>query len=82
MFAALGVILLVAGAILTFAVDRQAEGVDLDAIGWILMAGGAGSLLISLFVGASWWSTRGMRAHTERHVSADGATVVEDSRVS
>jgi hypothetical protein len=82
MFAALGVILLVAGAILTFAVDRQAEGVDLDAVGWILMAGGAASLLISLFVGASWWSTRGMRAHTERHVSADGATVVEDSRVS
>ena len=82
MFAALGVILLVAGAIITFAVDRQAEGVDLEALGWILMAGGAASLLISAFIGASWMSTRGMRTHTERHVSADGGTVVEDSRVS
>jgi hypothetical protein len=82
MFAALGIILIVAGAIVTFAIDRQAEGVDLEALGWILMAGGALSLLISLFVGASWWSTRGMRAHTERHVSPDGATVVEDSQVS
>jgi hypothetical protein len=82
MFAVLGIILLVAGAIVTFAVEREADGVDLETLGWILMAGGALSLLISLFVGASWWSTRGMRAHTERHVSADGATVVEDSRVS
>jgi hypothetical protein len=82
MFAALGIILIVAGAIVAFAIDRQAEGVDLEALGWILMAGGAASLLISLFVGASWWSTRRMRTHTERHVSADGGTVVEDSRVS
>ena len=36
MFAALGIILLVAGAIITFAVDKTAEGFDLHAIGWIL----------------------------------------------
>ena len=32
MFAALGIVLIVAGAILTFAIDREAEGVDIDAI--------------------------------------------------
>ena len=47
MYAAIGVILIVAGAILTFAVDKAVEGVDLDVIGWILMGGGALSLLIA-----------------------------------
>ena len=41
MYVALGIVLIVAGAILTFAIDRQADGVDIDAIGWILMAAGA-----------------------------------------
>jgi heme/copper-type cytochrome/quinol oxidase subunit 2 len=81
MFAALGIVLLVAGAVITFAIDRQAEGVDLEAIGWILMAAGALSLLVSLFTSAAWWSSRTSRVHTERHASADGGTYVEDTRV-
>lgn len=48
MLTMLGILLLVAGAILTFAVDRQAEGVDLQAVGWILMGGGG----LSLFAAA------------------------------
>jgi len=40
MFAGLGIILIVAGAIITFAIEREAEGVDLRAIGYIMMAGG------------------------------------------
>ena len=57
MYAALGIVFIVAGAILTFAIDREAEGVDIDAIGWILMAGGVVALLVALFqaaAGTSW----------------------------
>ena len=82
MFAVLGILLIVAGAIITFAVDRQAEGVDLEAIGWILMAGGALSLLVSAIVGASWMSARTSKVHSERVVSADGGHVVEDTHVA
>lgn len=47
MFTLLGIVLLVTGASLTFAVDRQDEGVDVQLVGWILMAGGALALLIA-----------------------------------
>jgi hypothetical protein len=57
MFAALGIMLLIAGAIVTFAIDRSADGVDVVAIGWVLMAGGAFSLLVSLIHSAGWRST-------------------------
>jgi hypothetical protein len=82
MFAALGIILLVAGAIITFAVDRQAQGFDLHAVGWILMAGGGLALLIALIQGAGWMSARNTHAVSERHVSPDGGTVVEESHFS
>ena len=82
MFAVLGIILLVAGAIITFAVEREAEGVDLDTLGWILMAGGAFSLLVSLFVGASWWTARNSRVRTERLADPASGTYVEDTQVS
>ena len=82
MFAVLGVILLVAGAIITFAVDREAEGVDLEAIGWILMAGGALSLLIGLIQGASWISARNSHSVTERHATADGEHYVEETHTT
>jgi Domain of unknown function (DUF6458) len=82
MFAVLGIILLVAGAIITFAVEREAEGVDLETLGWILMAGGALSLLVSLFVGATWWSTRNARVHTERVADPASGAYVEDTKVS
>jgi hypothetical protein len=81
MFAALGIILLIAGAIITFAVDRQADGLDLHALGWILMAGGGLALLVALIQGAGWMSAQGTHSHTERHVSADGGSYVEDSQV-
>jgi Domain of unknown function (DUF6458) len=82
MFAALGIILLVAGAIITFAVDREAEGFDLNAVGWILMAGGGLALLVALIQGAGWMSSRRSHAVSERHVSPDGGTVVEESHLT
>ena len=45
MLTVLGILLLTGGAILTFAVEREAEGVDLQLVGWILMAGGGASLI-------------------------------------
>ena len=80
MFAALGILLIVAGAIITFAIDRSADGVDLVAIGWIMMAGGGLSLLVALIQGAGWMSTKNARFHTERHMTADGQHFVEEVR--
>ncbi len=57
MFAAFGIVLLVVGAIVTFAADASTKGVDIVATGWILMAGGGLALLISMIDRAGWRST-------------------------
>jgi hypothetical protein len=45
-----GIFLIVAGAILTFAVDATVAGLDLDVVGWILtLAGVAGLVLFFYF---------------------------------
>lgn len=80
MFAALGVLLLVAGAVLAFAVSAEVEGANLREIGWILMAGGALSLIIAAVRGAGWMSMRSTRTQSERQVSSDGRHVVEETR--
>lgn len=46
----IGVVLLVAGAILTFAVNVHIGGIDIHIIGWILMAAGLLSLIIGIAV--------------------------------
>lgn len=78
MFVILGVVLLVVGAIITFAVETSADGVNLDVIGFILMAGGVVSMLAAAVKGAAWQSTTGTKMHVERHASADGRHFVED----
>jgi len=82
MLALLGIMLIVAGAILTFAVETSAEGVDLAAIGWILMGGGALALLAGAIQGAGWMSMSRNHMRTERHVSADGRHAVEESHTA
>ena len=57
MFAALGIMLLLVGAVVPFALDRSADGVDVVAIGWIVMAGGALALSVSLIRSAGWRPT-------------------------
>jgi Domain of unknown function (DUF6458) len=49
-----GIFLIAVGAILTFAVNAHANGVNLDTIGWILMAVGAFGILLSLIFWSSW----------------------------
>lgn len=73
---ALSVLLIAAGAILTFAVTVVYDGVDLVAVGVILMVVGGIGLAVSLARG----SFGGFR--TERHVSPDGQHVVEESHTT
>jgi hypothetical protein len=48
------IILIAAGAILTWAVNASVSGVELDTIGIILMVVGAIGLLLSLLFWSSW----------------------------
>ncbi|MEO6653378.1 MAG: DUF6458 family protein [Ilumatobacteraceae bacterium] len=82
MFAALGIILIVGGAILAFAVERQTDGVDLVTIGWIMIAGGGLALLVALIQGAGFMSMSKTKMHSERHLSSDGQHVVEDTETA
>ncbi len=75
--AALGIILLVAGAIIAFAVHAAVDNVNLVILGWILMGAGAVSLIVALLRGMSM-ATR--HSVAERDVSPDGRHVVEESR--
>ena len=49
-----GLILIAVGAILVWAVTGEASGVDIDAVGWILMIVGAVAALLSLVFWAGW----------------------------
>ena len=50
-----GIFLIAVGAILTFAVDANTNGaVNLDTVGWILMAVGSLGVLLSLIFWSSW----------------------------
>ncbi len=80
--AALGIILIVAGAIVAFAVDNSVNGVDLQILGYILMAGGAIALIAALIRGAGWMSARRTDFVTERHASPDGQHYVEETHMT
>lgn len=82
MLVALGIMLVIVGAIVTFAIDAAVDGVDLQAIGWIIMGGGALALIAAAIQGAGWLSMSNRQMHSERHVSSDGNHVVEDTKVS
>jgi TRAP-type C4-dicarboxylate transport system permease small subunit len=51
---AAAIILMVIGAILTFATNIHVQGVNLDIVGWILMIAGAIGLILSFFQEAIW----------------------------
>ncbi len=48
------ILLLVVGAILTFAVNATVAGLDLDVVGWILMLAGVAGLILFFAV----WNRR------------------------
>jgi hypothetical protein len=80
MFVGLGIILLVVGGILAFAVRESVEQIDLVMVGWILIAGGALSLVIGAIQGLGWMQARSTNMRTERHMSDDGQHYVEETR--
>ena len=82
MYAALGIILIIAGAIVAFGVERAVDGFDLQAIGYILMIGGAISLLVAAIQGLGWMSRSRRKFQTERHVSDDGSHYVEETHTT
>lgn len=45
----IGIFLIMLGAILTFAVDWSIGGLDLQAVGWILMVAGVGGLILFFY---------------------------------
>lgn len=64
MLTLLGILLLTGGAILTFAVEREVEGVDLQLVGWILMAGGGAALIAAILRGAAMGRSGGLAPPT------------------
>ncbi len=77
---ALGLVMLAAGAVIYFAVDATVSGVNLAALGVILMVIGALGVVAGLATGS--FARFGYRARTTRSVSPDGRTVVEEQRVA
>ena len=62
MLTLLGILFLVAGASLTFAVDREVDGLDVQMAGWILLAGGALAMIVAMIRAA------GLAAAADREV--------------
>jgi Domain of unknown function (DUF6458) len=54
-------LLIAAGAILIWAVETEVSGVDLDAVGWILLVVGAIGALLSILFWSSWGGPGGYR---------------------
>ncbi|MBH0116055.1 hypothetical protein I6E52_04275 [Salinibacterium sp. NG253] len=69
-----GIVLVVIGAILTFALDFQVEGVNIPLIGYILMGAGVVTFIIGLIL-----TLRNRTSVTTVHNGSDGAngTVTE-----
>ena len=72
-----GIFLIAVGAILTFAVNATTNGVNIDAVGWILMGVGLVSILLSLIFWSSWagpgyWTTRRRMYYDEGPPPATG----------
>ena len=64
------VFLMAVGAIMTFALEASADGIDLDTVGIILMVVGALGLLLSLLFwrDAAPWATRDRTVVREEHL--------------
>jgi hypothetical protein len=57
-------LLIAAGAILTWGVTNEPSGLDLDAIGVVLMVVGIVGLILTLLLWRSWWGP-GYWSHAE-----------------
>ena len=71
-------LLIAAGAILTWAVSADTSGVDLQTVGVILMIVGAIGVLLSLVFWSSWG---GFGTHRRAVESGPGGTAEREERV-
>ena len=72
------IFLVAVGAILTFAVEAEAEGIDVNTVGVILMCIGLFGLFLSLFYWNSWGGFGGSRTtYVRQQPIADRQVVVE-----
>jgi len=69
---AVSLILIASGAILTWAVNEEPSGLDLDVVGVVLMVVGLVGLILTLLFWYDWGPGRGMRR--TRYVEDDVAT--------
>jgi Domain of unknown function (DUF6458) len=65
-----GIFLIVVGAIMTFALDVNLAGVDLNVVGWILMLAGVAGLVLFFYF---WNRRRGPRGIVTESRSYDDA---------
>jgi hypothetical protein len=72
-------LLIAAGAILTWAVSAEASGIDLNTVGVILMVVGGVGLVLSLVFWSSWG---GFGTHRKAVESGPGGTTVTEERVN
>ena len=72
-------LLIAAGAILTWAVSAETSGIDLNTVGVILMVVGGVGLVLSLVFWSSWG---GFGTHRKAVQSGPGGTTVTEERVS
>jgi len=61
-------ILIAAGAILTWAVNATVSGIDINTVGVILMVVGLVGLVLSLMFWSSWGGVGGTRRRTTTYV--------------
>jgi hypothetical protein len=72
-------LLIAAGAILTWAVSAETSGIDLNTVGVILMVVGGVGLVLSLVFWTSWG---GFGTHRKAVESGPGGTTVTEERVN
>jgi len=78
-------LLIAAGAILAWAVNVDTSGVDLNAVGYILLAVGAVGAVLSLVFWSSWvgpgYFTRSRRTYIDDRPSGRRREIIEDDIV-
>ena len=73
----LSLILIAVGAILVWAVEATVSGVDLTAVGWILLIVGAAGALLSMIFWSSWGGPAGVGRRRTTYVAEDCPVEVE-----
>ena len=79
-----GLLLIAAGAILAFAVERELSGIDVQVVGWILVVVGIIGVFLDLLLWQSWRPGYSRATYVEgaprrRYLRAPGRrTVIEE----